>query len=108
MAAASALPAPFVWRPATAADVPALAAIYRHAAHRFGPFVYSPGQVAAWAGFASDEEGFRDYVLGADTWLAQRVDDASILGFCGVARAGEPREVRSLYVLAEATRQGLG
>jgi len=107
MKPALALPA-FDWRPATAEDVPALAALYRAAARRFGPIVYTPGQVDAWAGFADDEAGFRDYVLAADTWVAERIDDGSILGFCGVAPAGEPREVNSLYVRPGVTRQGLG
>jgi GNAT superfamily N-acetyltransferase len=107
MKPAAALP-DFEWRPATAADVPALAAIYRAAARRFGPVVYTPGQVDAWAGFADDEAGFRAYVLAADTWVAEsRVGDG-ILGFCGVASAGEPREVNSLYVRPGSTRQGLG
>jgi len=42
-------------------------------------------------------------VLTATTWLVE--DAAGALGFCGVDAQGE---VRSLYVRAAATRQGLG
>ena len=98
----------FDWRPATPADVPALAALYRSAARRLGPLVYTPAQVAAWASFADDEAGFRRYVLDADTWVAERGGDSGLLGFCGVDSGGEIREVRSLYVDPLASRHGLG
>jgi putative acetyltransferase len=100
--------APFAWRPATAADVPALAALYRSAAEALGPLVYTPEQSAAWASFAADEAGFRKYVLDADTWIAERERDAGLLGFCGVDREGDVRDVHSLYVAPAATRQGIG
>jgi putative acetyltransferase len=99
---------PFTWRPATPADVPALAALYRAAALCFGPEVYTGAQVAAWAGFPDDAPAFRRYVLDTDTWLAEHPGDAAPLGFCGVDRAGAVREVHSLYVRPQATRQGLG
>ena len=99
---------PFTWRTATAADVPALAELYRAAALRFGPLVYTGAQVEAWAGFPDDTAAFRHYVLEADTWLAEGPGDAAPLGFCGVDRAGTLREVHSLYVRAQATRRGLG
>jgi len=98
----------FDWRPATAADVRALAALYRSAAVRLGPLVYTPEQVAAWVSFADDEAGFRRYVLDADTWVAERGGDAGILGFCGVDIDGEVREVHSLYVDPPSSRQGIG
>jgi N-acetylglutamate synthase-like GNAT family acetyltransferase len=98
---------PFEWRRATGADVFVLAALYRDAALRLGPLVYTPGQTRAWASFA-DEPAFRDYVLDADTWIAGRPGDGRALGFCGVAAEGELREVHSLYVTPGRTRQGLG
>jgi L-amino acid N-acyltransferase YncA len=101
-------PPPFHWRPATAADLPALAALYAAAAARLGPQVYTPAQVAAWAAMPQDEAGFRHYVLGHDTWIAEGADDGAALGFCGVDFAGELRELHSLYVHPSATRQGLG
>jgi putative acetyltransferase len=91
------------FRRATGGDVPALAALYAHSARRFGPQTYSAEQVVAWQSFAEDAGAFADYVLGATTWLAE--DAAGALGFCGIDAQGE---VRSLYVCASATRQGLG
>jgi putative acetyltransferase len=101
------LPA-FAWRPAAAADVPALATIYRDAARELGPLVYTPVQAAAWASFADDEGGFRRYVLEADTWIAARPADGAPIGFCGVGATGQAREVHALYVAPASTRQGLG
>jgi putative acetyltransferase len=91
-------------RLATAADVPALAALYASAARTLGPRVYTPAQVDAWASFGADTPAFRDYVLGARTWVV--ADDAGqALAFCGIDDGGE---VRSLYVRAGHTRRGLG
>ena len=102
------VPVPFDWRPATPADVFELAPLYRDAALRLGPLVYTPDQVQAWASFAQDEDAFRGYVLDADTWIAQRPADGRTLGFCGVSPQGELREVHSLYVTPDFTRRGLG
>ncbi|MBW8758658.1 MAG: GNAT family N-acetyltransferase [Burkholderiales bacterium] len=99
---------PFVWRPATPADVCVLAAIYRDGALRLGPLAYTPEQSRAWAAFAEDEPGFRDYVLQADTWIAERVGDARALGFCGASRGGDACEIHSLYVTPLMTRRGIG
>jgi len=98
----------FDWRRATPDDVPLLAALYRDAALRLGPRVYTPEQTRAWASFAEDEDGFRRYVLEADTWIAARLGDGRPLGFCGVGRTGALREVHSLYVTPARTRQGIG
>ena len=99
---------PFAWRPACAADLPVLAALYRGAAQQLGPLVYTPEQTRAWASFPDDARAFRHYVLDADTWVAERAGDLSVLGFCGVGRTGEPRELHSLYVAPGNTRQGIG
>ena len=99
-------PVPFDWRRAGGADVHELAALYRDAALRLGPLVYTPEQVAAWASFAADTAGFERYVLDPDTWVAER--DGRVLGFCGVARSDDAGEVRSLYVVPEHTRLGIG
>jgi putative acetyltransferase len=101
-------PVPFDWRRAAGADVFVLAALYRDAALRLGPLVYSPEQVRAWASFADDEPAFRAYVLNADTWIAERDGDGRALGFCGVSTEGAQREVHSLYVTPGRTRQGIG
>lgn len=94
-------------RQATAADVPALAALYAACAREMGPAVYSAAQVRAWQSFGRDSEDFRHYVLGADTWVMQPQADASAApdGFCGVGSDGE---VHSLYVRPSLTRRGGG
>ncbi len=99
---------PLSWRPATAVDLPALAALYRDAAERLGPLVYTPAQVAAWAAFPADAAAFRAYVLDTDTWVAERADASAVLGFCGIGFEGAVRELHSLYVEPLATRQGIG
>jgi len=99
---------PFTWRPASATDVPVLAALYRDGAQQLGPLVYTLEQARAWASFADDVAAFRNYVLEADTWIAERASDSSLLGFCGVSRESELREVHSLYVTPASTRQGIG
>lgn len=91
------------FRRATAADLPALAALYANSARMLGPQVYSTQQVAAWQAFARDTPAFADYVLRAQTWVVEHGDGP--LGFCGIEADGE---VRSLYVRAAATRQGVG
>ena len=95
------MPGP-VFRRATAADLPALARLYAHCARSLGPQVYTPAQVDAWVGFGTDTPAFRDYVLGATTWVA---GDEVPTAFCGIDADGE---VRSLYVHPAQGRQGLG
>ena len=97
------------FRLATAADVPALAALYRDTALALGPQAYTPEQVAAWARSTDDIEHFARYILDADTWVAECEDGAGPpRGFCGIAIHGPTGEVHSLYVRASLTRQGLG
>ncbi len=97
----------FTLRRATAADVPALAALYARCALALGPQVYTPPQVQAWASFGRDSAEFRHYVLDAETWVLQPAHDAVAppLGFCGVGAGGE---VHSLYVDPAHGRRGLG
>lgn len=97
------LPPPVSLRRATADDVPALAALYAVAAEQLGPQVYTADQVRAWQSFGRDTPAFRDYVLGAETWLADSA--AGPAGFCGFDAAGE---VRSLYVHPSLGRRGIG
>ncbi len=101
-------PAAFDWRRAGADDVFVLAALYRDAALRLGPRVYTSEQTHAWAAFADDERGFRAYVLDSDTWIAARPGDGRAIGFCGVSPEGDLREVHSLYVAPALARQGIG
>jgi putative acetyltransferase len=94
------------FRLATAADVPALAALYRATALALGPQVYTAAQVQAWARSTDDRARFARYVLDARTWIAD--DAAGAAGFCGVSVHAGVGEVHSLYVRADLTRQGLG
>lgn len=117
MRALPAAPPPWRLRPAKPADLPQLAALYADAASRLGPACYTDAQVQAWAGFAADQAGFADYVLQADTWVAEadrpspavspgdaRAGSSGLLGFSGLDTCGE---VRSLYVRHDAMRCGL-
>lgn len=98
------------FRLATPEDVPALAALYARTARTLGGACYTPEQVSAWSAFGADTPAFRDYVLGARTWVAQAADSgegrgAPVLGFCGIDAHGH---VHSLYVRADHNRRGLG
>jgi putative acetyltransferase len=91
-------------RPAAPADLPVLAALYADTARRLGPQCYTPEQVEAWVRFGAVTPAFHDYVLGATSWVLQSAA-GELLGFSGVDDAGE---VRSFYIRADHTRQGLG
>ncbi len=100
------MPAWLNFRQASAADVPALAALYGLCARTLGPQMYGAEQVAAWASFGQDSAAFRDYILRADTWLACGEGPAqAVLGFCGIDVQGE---VHALYVHPGHGRRGLG
>ena len=94
-------------RLAKAADVPALAVLYRDTALALGPQVYSSPQVQAWARSTEDSERFARYILDAQTWIDQ-ADDGMPRGFCGIAVHASIGEAHSLYVRASLTRQGIG
>lgn len=97
------------YRLAAAADVPALAALYREAALTLGPLVYTPEQVEAWARSTDDPVAFSRYILDARTWIDDNGTDAmGPRAFCGIAVHGATAEVHSLYVRAVLTRQGIG
>jgi putative acetyltransferase len=89
-------------REATAADVPALAALYADAVHSAGPAHYDTTQVEAWAAFA-DEERFRRFVLDPLTLVVE--DESGITGFAGLAADGH---VTALYVRSDRMRRGIG
>ena len=89
-------------RPASAADVPTLAAIYEGSVRRLAPTLYLPPQVDAWAGFARDEEAFRRWILDAFTLVAE-VQEV-VVGFGGLRDDGL---VSSLYVHPDQGRRGI-
>jgi putative acetyltransferase len=111
-----------VYRLATAADVPALAALYAECARVRGPEVYAVDQVAAWASFGAPTPGFADYVLDARTWVLDGAGEGRAGGpiaFSGIGDSGGGEggggdadeaagEVHSLYVHPAHARRGLG
>ena len=93
-------------REATAADVPALAALYAAAVRAAGPVHYDPAQVDAWAAFA-DEARFRRFVLVPLTLVADDTsagDESGITGFAGLRKDGH---VTALYVHPDRMRRGI-
>jgi putative acetyltransferase len=96
-------------REATAADVPALAALYADAVRSAGPAHYNAAQVEAWAAFAdslprsSGEDRFRRFVLDPLTLVTE--DDSGVTGFAGLAADGH---VTALYVRSDRMRRGIG
>jgi putative acetyltransferase len=94
-------------RRAGAADVEALADLYREAVLALGPQVYTAEQVHAWARSTEDRERFAHYILDAETWIDEG-DGGVPRGFCGIAVHDGVGEVHSLYVRSALTRRGLG
>lgn len=93
-------------REATAADVPALAALYAGAVRAAGPAHYDARQVEAWAAFA-DETRFHRFVLDPLTLVAEDTragDGGEITGFAGLRKDGH---VTALYVRADQMRRGI-
>ena len=93
---------PVAIRLATAADVPALAALYAAAFRAVGPAHYDAVQVEAWAGFAA-ESRFRPFVLDPHTFVAHDTDTTT--GFAGLKDDGH---VTALYVHPHWMRVGIG
>lgn len=106
-------------RLATAADVSALASLYRETVLAHAPQHYSPAQTQAWAAFGANTPGFRQFILDATTYVAEtHVAEAStpdgtgippsqplILGFGGLATDGH---ITALYVRHNCLGQGIG
>lgn len=89
-------------RPACAADLPLLRAIYSDAVETAGPARYTEGQVRAWSAFA-EEEAFIGFILDVHTYVAEV--GTGILGFCGIAEDGH---VASIYLRGDRIGQGIG
>ncbi|MGF1569934.1 MAG: GNAT family N-acetyltransferase [Nodosilinea sp.] len=90
-------------RVATAADVPALAELFRQTVLHHAPSYYSPAQTQAWASSGTDNPQFRQLILEVTTYVA--VDSTGVLGFAGI---GETGYVASAYVRHDCLRQGIG
>lgn len=89
-------------RRATAADLPALAAVYEDAVRGIAPARYPPEAVEAWAAFARDADGFRAFILDAHTLVFE--DDTGVAGFGGLSGDGR---IASLFVRASHARRGV-
>lgn len=103
-------------RLATAADIPALASLYRETVLTHAPQHYSPSQTQAWAAFGADTPSFRRFILEATTYVAEsdgftadqpvaNADQPLILGFGGLATDGH---ITALYVRHNSLGQGIG
>lgn len=108
-------------RLATAADIPALASLYRETVLTHAPQHYSPAQTQVWAAFGANTPAFRRFILGATTYVAEgsrlEMDGAKadrsaaapghplILGFAGLATDGH---ITALYVRHDGLGQGIG
>lgn len=103
-------------RPATAADIPALASLYRATVLTHAPQHYSPAQTQAWADLGANTPVFRRFILGATTYVAETdiaetdvaetaLDPPQILGFAGLATDGH---ITALYVRHDCLGQGIG
>ncbi|WP_462322163.1 GNAT family N-acetyltransferase [Halochromatium sp.] len=83
-------------------DLTALRALYAASVEAAAPGDYSPQQIAAWAGYAS-EPAFAAFVLDPMTLIAIR--DQQRIGFCGIELSGH---ITSLYVHPDHLRCGIG
>jgi len=106
-------------RLATAADIPALASLYRETVLTHAPKHYSPAQTQAWAAFGANTPAFRRFILGATTYVAETTGAKAstvaetgitpgqplILGFGGLAPDGH---ITALYVRHDGLGQGIG
>lgn len=90
-------------RRARAAETPQLAGLYAATVRALGPQLYSPEQVAAWAGYGAQLDPFRTALESAETFVWD--EGGAVLGFCTIAAKGY---VSLLYVAADATRRGIG
>ncbi|QQE63766.1 GNAT family acetyltransferase [Leptolyngbya sp. BL0902] len=103
-------------RLATAADIPALASLYRETVLTHAPQHYSPAQTQAWAAFGADTPSFCRFILEATTYVAEsdgfvadqpvvNADQPLMLGFGGLAIDGH---ITALYVRHDCLGQGVG
>ncbi len=105
-------------RPATLADVAALAALGRESfADAFGQ-LYRPGDLAAFLAETHDEAVVASEIAGEECRHALAADDdGSLLGYCKLrhpsklaadSSARDPLELGQLYCAAHATGRGVG
>jgi putative acetyltransferase len=89
-------------RPLLPADLPLLAAIFAASIEQLTDDDYDPGQQAAWAGTADDEEAFAKR-LGSQLTLVATMDGAPV----GFASLRNNEHIDMLYVHPAVARQGV-
>lgn len=91
-----------VIRLATAADAPAIAALFHDTVRRVNARDYAAAQVEAWAGAAPDPARWLARLEGRFTWVEE--ENGVILGFIALEADGH---VDTLYVHADHQRRGV-
>ncbi len=91
-------------RPFRPADESQLADLYEATVRRWAPDLYTPEQVEAWAMVARDTDRFHSMLTTGRTFVAVDASNQPV-GFSGVKDSGR---IASLYVAADATRNGIG
>ncbi len=98
----AAAPSKLGLRPYLPDDAPLLAEIFRASVEELTGDDYDPGQQAAWAAAADDEDAFAKKLAGALTLVA--TTDGAPVGFATLAGA---EVIDMLYVHPAATRRGV-
>lgn len=93
----------FALRPATAADLPAMAEIYVDAVDTLGPRAYTAEQIAAWRRWPEDEPAeFARRLMAGHAWVAEA--DGHPVAF---AEFTPPDHLDFLYTKGEVSGRGL-
>lgn len=105
-------------RPATLADVPALAALGRESFTAAFGHLYRPADLAAFLAEVHDEGAVAEEVAGEECRHRLAVaEDGTLLGYCKLrhpsklaelSKAADPLELAQLYCAASATGRGVG
>lgn len=105
-------------RPATLADVPALATLGRESFVAAFGHLYAPDDLAAFLEETHDERAIASEIAGAECRHRLAVaEDGSLLGYCKLrvpsklaplSHAAEPIELAQLYCASNATGRGVG
>ena len=92
-----------VIRPATMADLPAMAEVYTNAVVTLGPESYTASQVEVWAAWpATEPDEFKSRVMAGHPWVAEV--DGEVVAFAAFT---EPDHLDFLYTRGDFARRGL-
>ena len=105
-------------RPATLADVPALAALGRESFTAAFGDLYQPHDLAAFLAEAHDERQIASEIAGGECRHRLAVgEDGTLIGYCKLrvngklgelSHAADPLELSQLYCASDATGRGVG